>query len=137
MKPTRLLKTLSLSALMGALALTLTLPALAQKDGSDRKTKQTVAMSQKVYEKLIETQEFIEAKQYAEAEAGFAELQAMEKLSPYETAQIWNLTGYSYYLQERYSDAIRAYSVAKSISVAALESLTPSQDNYRHARQYQ
>ena len=32
-----------------------------------------------------------------------------DKLSPYETAQIWNLTAYSYYLQERYGDAINAY----------------------------
>jgi tetratricopeptide (TPR) repeat protein len=30
-------------------------------------------------------------------------------LSDYERAQIWNITAYSYYLQERYGDAIRAY----------------------------
>ncbi len=30
-------------------------------------------------------------------------------LTPYELAQIWNITAYSYYLQERYQDAINAY----------------------------
>jgi tetratricopeptide (TPR) repeat protein len=30
-------------------------------------------------------------------------------LSPYELAQIWNITAYSYYLQDRFTDAIRAY----------------------------
>jgi hypothetical protein len=33
--------------------------ALAQDDGSERKTKETVAMSQQVYEKLAEAQELI------------------------------------------------------------------------------
>jgi len=31
------------------------------------------------------------------------------KLSAYEKAQIYNIEGYSYYLQERYADAIRSY----------------------------
>ena len=40
----------------------------------------------------------------------FRNSKAGQKLSPYETAQTWNLTAYAYYLQERYPDAIRAYA---------------------------
>ena len=87
--------------------------ALAQDKSKDRKTKQTVAMSQKVYEKLIEIQELVEAKNYANAQRLINEISQgtgkKSKLSDYERAQIYNLEGYSYYLQERYADAIRSY----------------------------
>jgi tetratricopeptide (TPR) repeat protein len=76
----------------------------------EENVKQTVAMSQQVYEGLTAAQELVEAKQYGEAQAQIdALLERGDKLSPYERAQIWNLTAYSYYLQERYSDAVRAY----------------------------
>ena len=76
----------------------------------EENVKQTVAMSQQVYEGLTAAQELVEAKQYAQADAAIQQLLGRgDSLSPYETAQIWNLTAYSYYLQERYSDAIRAY----------------------------
>jgi tetratricopeptide (TPR) repeat protein len=82
--------------------------ALAQ-DREEKKTKETVAMSQQVYEKLTEIQELIEAKDYATAQRGIDDLRTKKGLSPYELAQIWNISGYSYYLQERFDDAIRAY----------------------------
>jgi tetratricopeptide (TPR) repeat protein len=76
----------------------------------EENVKQTVAMSQQVYEGLTAAQELVEAKQYGEAQTQIqALLERGDKLSPYERAQIWNLTAYSYYLQERYTDAIRAY----------------------------
>ena len=80
-----------------------------KKDGSQKKTKETVAMSQSVYEDLTEIQELVEAKDYASAQRLTDELKGKKGLSPYELAQIWNITAYSYYLQERYADAIRAY----------------------------
>ena len=86
--------------------------ALAQdKDkGKGKKTKQTVAMSQKVYEKLTEIQELVEEKNYANAQRMIDEMgQGKSKLSDYEQAQIYNLEGYSYYLQERYAEAINSY----------------------------
>jgi tetratricopeptide (TPR) repeat protein len=82
--------------------------ALAQRDDGEKKTKETVAMSQQVYEQLTEIQELIEAKDYATAEVKIRDLRE-KKLSDYERAQIWNITAYSYYLQERYDDAIAAY----------------------------
>ncbi len=93
--------------MVSLVSLSLCTVAVAQ-DG-ERKTKQTVAMSQQVYEKLTEIQEFVEAKNYAGAEGILREMRANEKLSNYEKAQVWNLTGYSYYLQERYTDAVNAY----------------------------
>ncbi|MEE8338573.1 MAG: CDC27 family protein [Xanthomonadales bacterium] len=72
-------------------------------------------MSQKVYEKLTEIQELVEEKNYANAQRLIDEMardtdrKGRSKLSPYEQAQIYNLEGYSYYLQERYAEAIKSY----------------------------
>ncbi len=91
------------------LAVLVTTPLYAQED-NERKTKQTVAMSQQVYEKLMDIQKQVEAEDYAGAEKSIREMQnSRKKLSPYETAQIWNLSGYLYYLEEKYDDAIRSY----------------------------
>ena len=99
-----------LTGLAVFLSVLLASPAMAQKDKKDeRKTKQTVAMSQPVYEKLMEIQEFVEAEDFPNAQAAIRELQSKKKLSPYEKAQIWNLSGYSYYLQENYKAAISSY----------------------------
>ena len=86
---------------------------MAQKktDPEDtRKTKETVAMSQQVYEKLTEIQEMVEAKDYASAQRLIEEAKE-KKLSDYERAQVYNLSAYSYYLQERYKEAIAAYEM--------------------------
>ena len=81
-----------------------------EDDGSDRKTKETVAMSQQVYEALTEIQELVEADDYAPALEKIKDLQTgRKKMSPYEAAQIWNLTAYTYYLMEDYKGAIGAY----------------------------
>lgn len=97
------------TGLITLLAVMVALPATAQ-DKKTRKTKKTVAMSQPVYEKLMEIQELVESDQHAAAQAKIREIQQRKKkLSPYEAAQIWNLSAYDYYLQERYDDAIRSY----------------------------
>ena len=58
-----------------ALVLVMTsVSAFAQRDDGEKKTKETVAMSQQVYEKLSEMQEMVEAKQYAQADAARREL---------------------------------------------------------------
>jgi len=100
---------LIIAIISGTLLLGASGSAFAQKKESEKKTKETVAMSQQVYEKLAEIQEMIEAKDYATAERLTADLRTKKGLSPYELAQIWNISGYSFYLQERYQDAIRAY----------------------------
>ena len=107
----RFMSKLMIAIVSGCLLLGLSGTAFAQKapKGGEKKTKETVAMSQSVYEKLTEIQELIEAKDYASAQRLTDELRGKKGLSPYENAQIWNISGYSFYLQERYDDAIRAY----------------------------
>jgi tetratricopeptide (TPR) repeat protein len=83
--------------------------AQLQEKKKEKKTKETVAMSQQVYEKLTEIQELVEAKDYASAQVLIDDVKGRKSLSDYERAQIWNLSAYSFYLQERYADAIRAY----------------------------
>ncbi len=83
--------------------------AQRNKEKSEKRTKETVAMSQAVYEDLTEIQELVEAKDYASAQRLTDTLKGQKRLTPYELAQIWNITAYSYYLQERYTDAIKAY----------------------------
>ena len=80
-----------------------------KKDKEQKKTKETVAMSQQVYEKLTEIQELVEAEDYASAQILIDKVKEKKGLSDYERAQVWNLSAYSFYLQERYGDAIRAY----------------------------
>ena len=85
-------------------------PAFAEDEGKERKTKETVAMSQQIYEALTEIQEFVEAEDFQPALEKIRELQnGKKKMSPYETAQIWNLQAYTYYLMEDYKAAIGAY----------------------------
>ena len=79
------------------------------KKGGGEDTKITMAMSQGVFEELQEAQQLIETKQYSNGHRILQKLLGKKKLSVYESAQIWNLTAYAYYLQERYGDAIRAY----------------------------
>jgi len=98
------------SALVLAAVICMALSGLGlAQQGQERKTKQTVAMSQQVFEKLTEIQERVEAKDYAGGQQAINGMLANDKLTPYERAQVNNLSGYSYYLQERYPDAIRAY----------------------------
>ena len=104
----RFKNTLILAVVAGLFLAGTTGVAWAQEE-RERKTKETVAMSQQVYEKLAEVQEMIENKDYATAHRQIDELRDRKGLSDYERAQIWNLTAYSYYLQERYGEAIRAY----------------------------
>ena len=92
-----------------SLAVTATAQVKRDEDKKDRKTKQTVAMSQPVYEALTEIQELIEAEDISTALVKIKDLQSKKKLSDYEQAQIWNITGYAYYLQEDYKSAISAY----------------------------
>jgi len=83
--------------------------AAEQDQEQDRKTTKTPAMSQQVYEKLTKIQTLVEAKDYAGAGNILREMRDDKRLTPYERAQVWNLSGYTYYLQEKYKDAINAY----------------------------
>ena len=96
-------------ALAVLLCVLLSMPVFAQKAKKEGKTKVTVAMSQQVFEQLEEIQALVEAEDINNALIKIKQLQTRKKLSPYEKAQIWNLTAYAYYVQENYKQAINAY----------------------------
>lgn len=103
MNAIKLLTVLILAALLSG-------GAWAQEDSeSGRKTKKAQSMSEPVYKKLTEAQELIEAKQVEKGLAVLGEIKAMDNLSPYERAQLWNYYAYTYFTLERYRDAINAY----------------------------
>lgn len=79
------------------------------QDGGERKTKKAPAMSEKVYKKLTEAQELIEANKFNEGLAALRDLEKDTHLSDYERAQTYNYFAYTYFTMERYDDAIKAY----------------------------
>ncbi len=87
--------------------------AVAQESGSGekRKTRKTPSMSEKVYNKLTEAQELIEAKNYDAGLAALSDLATEPKLSDYEKAQLYNYFAYTYFTLERYDDAIDSYEI--------------------------
>ncbi len=93
--------------LLGAFMLNVATVGMAADDA--RPTRQTVAMSERVYKRLQAIQQLLETKQFDAAAPKLNELQSLAKLSPYERAQIHNITAYFHYLQEQYVAAIRAY----------------------------
>ena len=105
----RFMSKLIVAVVTGAMLLGAAGGAIAQIEKKEKKTKETVAMSQQVYEKLTEIQELVEAEDYASAQILIDKVKEKKGLSDYERAQVWNLSAYSFYLQERYGDAIRAY----------------------------
>ncbi len=88
-----------------------------KKSDEKRKTKRTGSMSEKVYKRLAQAQEFADPPEetpdvqpdYLRALSELDAIKAMPKLSPYERAQMNNFYGFIYYSMERYNDAIRAY----------------------------
>ena len=79
------------------------------QEKKERKTKKAPAMSEKVYKKLTEAQELIEAKNYNGGLAVLRELEQMPKLTNYEKAQLYNYFAYTYFTLEKYREAIRSY----------------------------
>ena len=88
---------------------TVSVTTYAQDSGNERKTKKAPAMSEKVYKKLTEAQELIEADKYQDGLRILGELERDSKLSHYERAQTYNYFAYTYFTMERYADAIKAY----------------------------
>ena len=116
----RMVKPLLLRAVLLALALAIvpalivsTSPEVFAQDssgkGEKRKTRKTPSMSEKVYNKLTEAQEQIEARNYEQGLAALTELANEPKLTNYEKAQLYNYFAYTYFTLERYKDAISSY----------------------------
>ena len=85
--------------------------AYAQDDEKKpkRQTKKVQSLRQNIYEKLIEAQAEIEAKNYADGMKMLQELRAMSDLNNFEQAQISNFFGFYYFVQEQYPQALAEY----------------------------
>jgi tetratricopeptide (TPR) repeat protein len=79
-------------------------PALAQ--GS---TRRTTAMREKVYDKLSKAQEATEAENWDKAYDYLGDVERMRDLDSHEKAQLYTAYGYTYFVQEKYAEAISAY----------------------------
>jgi len=79
----------------------------AQKE--EVKTRKTPAMREKVYKRLSEAQELVEAENTAGALDVLEDVKGMRDLNSYEIAQMWNFFGFIYYSAERYKESIKAY----------------------------
>ncbi len=112
---------LALQTAVTQLQVALGLPAwgsvLAQEgqgdaQGKQRETRRTPALRNKVYERLAEAQQLVEAKQY---DAALKILRDMEDdsgkraLNSYELANLYNLFAFIHYSRENYDGALRAY----------------------------
>ncbi len=87
----------------------------------ERKTTKTGSMSERVYKRLAEAQEMASpedeaaAPDFVGAEAKLAEIAALQNLSEYEQAQLYNFYGFIYYSQEQYKKSIGAYTRVLSL----------------------
>ncbi len=106
-----------LSSVFAAMML-LTSPVVFAQEGEEkeeRKTTKTGSMSERVYKRLAEAQALAAPEDenakpdFAGAEAKLAEIAAMQNLSEYEQAQLYNFYGFIYYSQERYKKSIDSY----------------------------
>lgn len=74
-----------------------------------RQTKRTQTMREAVYKRLSAAQVAAEADDFATAEKELRAVENMKKLTPYETAQLYNFYAFIRYSNEDYPGAARAY----------------------------
>jgi tetratricopeptide (TPR) repeat protein len=81
-----------------------------EEDERDKvKTKQAQAVSKKVYDKIQEAQEKIDADDFAGALRILDAMRKSEKLSPYERTNVLNYIGFVYYSTDNIKGAISTY----------------------------
>ena len=95
-------------ATAAALALALLAPPAARGEEAQA-TRKTAAMSEQVYKVLLQARQHLEEGQHGQAHQLLAETALLPKISAYEAAQIHNLDGYAWYLQQQYGNAIASY----------------------------
>ena len=71
--------------------------------------RRTLAVRERVYQKLSEAQTAVEAEDWETAFDRLDDVKRMRDLEPHELAQLWTAYGYAYYVRERYDESIAAY----------------------------
>lgn len=91
---------------------TLGFSAFAAEEKKKRKTRRVPSMSEQVYKKLAEAQEFVDAKDYNGAQNVLQSmLDRSKKYNGNEIGSIHNMLGYVYFLKEDYNNAIAQYKI--------------------------
>ena len=111
--------------------------ALAQGSGkADKedktKTKQAQAVSKQVYEKIVEAQEMVDAKEYQPALRLLNNLYNPDKLTEYEQANVLNYLGYVHYNMDNIRDAIATYK--RLLEIPTLEPQMAKQTTFTMAQ---
>ncbi|MBL4799035.1 MAG: tetratricopeptide repeat protein [Oleispira sp.] len=73
-----------------------------------RRVRRAQTMSTKIYKKLDKVREYVDEKNYEDAESLIASLEKTKRNS-YEKAMTWNMEAYLYYNREDYSNAAKSY----------------------------
>ena len=92
---------------------------------AEESTRKSMAMREKVYEKLSRAQEAVEAEDWEKAFEKLRDVEKMKDLEPHEKAQLYTAYGYTYFTQERYRDSADAYEkvlLQESVPEALLSS---------------
>lgn len=79
-----------------------------------KRTRRAQTMSTKIYKKLDKVREFVDEKNYLDAESLLSRLDKTKR-NTYEKAMTWNMKAYMYFNQEDYAKAAEAYSSIISI----------------------
>jgi len=134
----RMIVTLCLTLLTGALAMQ---PVMAQDDEDEaarrsaaQKTKQAQAVSKEVYDRIQKAQELVDAKDYQGALRILNSLNNPDKLTEYEQANVLNYIGFVYYNMEDIPSAIRTYE--KMVTIPSLEETMKKQVMYTLSQLY-
>jgi tetratricopeptide (TPR) repeat protein len=73
-----------------------------------RRVRRAQTMSTKIYKKLDKVREYVDEKNYEDAESLIASLEKTKRNS-YEKAMTWNMEAYLYYNREDYNKAAKSY----------------------------
>jgi len=120
--------------------------AYAQGSGDkETKTRKTPSMGAKVYERLAEAQELVEAGDTNGAVNVLTALKNSRNLNAYEIAQVWSFFGYIYYSSDNYPESIKAYEMVlqqpeipvamENTTMYTLAQLHFTQENYSKAEE--
>lgn len=122
--------------------------AVAEENKPRQKSRRVPSLSEAVYKKLSEGQEAIDLKDFATAKD--IVMKALERSRRYnenEIANLHNMLGYIYYLEDDYQGALREYKIVvsqgdkipeglESTTLYTVAQLSYVEENYRDALKY-
>lgn len=103
---------------------------------SRKKTRKVQTLSERVYKKLTEAQEFMELEQYAEVERVLREASNIKRLKTYDRAMIHQMLGYNFANQEKYREAVVEFERLLSVGSESVPEGVVTSTLYNLAQMY-